>query len=560
MLSAALLLSTGVAVVTPQVLRRFIDSARAGATLSHLLTLGAAYLLAAVVAELIWIGSEYLGATLSWEATNELRGDLAAHCLALDMSFYEKHPPGSLIERIDGDVGKLASFLSDMFVLLAFNILLLFGIGVALFVQDWRIGLCYVPFVVLSALLLRRLVGVALPANVAQRKAVAGLLGYLEERFSALPDMSANGAAPYVGQGFWLRAAGLLTASRRAAQLSVRWPAAVQALASAGLILALCAGAGLYLTGRTTLGGAYVLLAYAGMLQMPLMSVVFQVRALEEAVGAMRRIASLFTEHGTVPDGPGELERTPGGVEVVLDGVGHHYRSDQAVLRDVSLRIRPGRRLAVVGRTGAGKSTLAKLLFRFTDPAEGRILFDGRDLREFTVDSVRARVALVTQEVHVFHASVRDNVTLFDPVVPDETVERAVRDAGLGEWLADLPDGLDTLLGAGATGLSAGEAQLLAFSRALISDPGFVILDEASSRLDPASRRRFDDALRNLLAGRTAVIIAHQRDALRSADDVVVLDEGRVVEQGPVAVLAGDPGSALSRLLLPASALAEESR
>jgi ATP-binding cassette subfamily B protein len=288
------------------------------------------------------------------------------------------------------------------------------------------------------------------------------------------------------------------------------------------------------------------------MLQVPLMSVVFQVRALEEAVGAARRIADLFAERPTVPDGPFPLAGTPGGMQVEFDGVGYHYRADHPALSDVSVRLPAGQRLAVVGRTGAGKSTLAKLLFRFADPTAGRVLFDGRDLRELTVDSVRSRVGMVPQDVQVFHASVRDNVTLFDPDVPDELVATAVRDVGLGEWLADLPDGLDTTLGAGATGLSAGEAQLLAFSRVLIADPGLVVLDEAASRLDPAARRRFDAALRPLLAGRTAVIIAHGLDAVRDADLVVVLDGGRVVEQGPPAALADDPGSALSRLLVPA--------
>lgn len=304
-----------------------------------------------------------------------------------------------------------------------------------------------------------------------------------------------------------------------------------------------------------TLGGVYALVAYAGMLQIPLMGLVFQVRDLEEAVGALRRIAMLFGERSTVVDGPEPLAPTGTAIDLVVEGVGFGYRPGEYALRGVSLRLPPGRRLAVVGRTGSGKSTLAKLLFRFADPTDGRILVDGRDLRELTLCSLRARVGLVTQDVQVFHASVRDNVTLFDPAVPDPTVERVVRQVGLGSWLDALPGGLDTVVGAGAAGLSAGQAQLLAFARVLVADPGLVVLDEATSRLDPASRRQFEEALGALLAGRTAVIIAHQPDIVREVDDVLVLADGRVLEHGPRAALTNDRESAFSRLLRSGEAL-----
>jgi ATP-binding cassette subfamily B protein len=314
-------------------------------------------------------------------------------------------------------------------------------------------------------------------------------------------------------------------------------------------VLALVAGVALYVSGQVTLGGAYVFVAYAGMLQAPLLLIVVQVHEMEEALGALGRIKDLFGIRSSVVDGSATLpDRDGQAVELELDDVSFSYLPGEFALNDVSLRLAPGRRLAIVGRTGSGKSTLARLLFRFADPTEGRVLLASRDLRDLTLNSLRGQVGWVTQEVQIFHDTVRDNVRVFDDAVTDDAVDRALREVGLGDWLDRLPAGLDTILGAGETGLSAGQAQLLAFARVLVADPGLVVLDEASSRLDPESRVLFDAAIDRLLAGRTAVVIAHQLDAVRTADEVLVLRDGTVVEHGDRAALAADPRSEFARL------------
>jgi ATP-binding cassette subfamily B protein len=215
-LAAAMLVYTALQVSAPQFLRHFIDGMSAGAALSTLLWLAVAYLGVAVFAQVLLIAAEYFGAAVAWTATNDLRTDLTAHCLALDMPFYQEHSPGELIDRIDGDVGKLANYFSQMVLLVLANLLLIVGVGVALFAQDWRIGLVYAPFVLVSFGLLRRLVGTAVPAMSDQREANAKLLGFLEERLGGLADLRANGARGHTMHGFWLRAATLFRASRRA--------------------------------------------------------------------------------------------------------------------------------------------------------------------------------------------------------------------------------------------------------------------------------------------------------------------------------------------------------
>jgi ATP-binding cassette, subfamily B, bacterial len=213
-----------------------------------------------------------------------------------------------------------------------------------------------------------------------------------------------------------------------------------------------------------------------------------------------------------------------------------------------------------VGRTGSGKSTIARLLFRLYDPQAGRICLAGQEIGQIQLAALRRRIALVTQEVQIFPATVRDNLTLFDSTVPDAALWASLQELGLTSWVNRLPQGLETPL-AGAGGLSAGEAQLLALARAFLKDPGLVVLDEASSRLDPATERLLETALDRLLAGRTAIIIAHRLETLRRADQLLFLEQGSVVEAGEFAKLAADPASRLSELLrLDAPDLVQEER
>jgi ABC-type multidrug transport system fused ATPase/permease subunit len=203
----------------------------------------------------------------------------------------------------------------------------------------------------------------------------------------------------------------------------------------------------------------------------------------------------------------------------------------------------------LLGRTGSGKTTIARLLLRLYDPTAGAVLLGGVDLRAAHIADLRRHIGMVTQDVQLFHASVRDNLTLFDRAIDDARIMQALDELGLADWCRALPRGLDTMLGAGGSGISAGEAQLLAFTRIFLKDPGLVILDEASSRLDPASERLIERAVERLLAGRTGIIIAHRLGSIARVDTVLILEEGRIREFGPLPVLAADARSRLAHLL-----------
>jgi ATP-binding cassette subfamily B protein len=490
-----------------------------------------------------------------------LRADLTAHCLRLDLPFHHRHPPGVLIERIDGDVGQLARFFSQLVIQLLGNGLLLIGILVLLTGEDWRLGVGFLLFLAGALGILFRLRNFATPYLQAERAASADLFGFLEERLGGTEDIRANGAVAYTVQRLLGQMCELWRRSMAARPRSAIFGSIIAIWFEAGTVLALALGALLFLRGALTIGTVYLLYAYLRMASGPLLSLTSEIQHLQEATAAIARIGELFAEARTIIDGKG----TPlpaGPLTVTFDhvhfgygnGTAHEGDTPNAVagastLHDLSLTLPAGRTLGVLGRTGSGKTTITRLLLRFYDPQAGAVRLNEVDLRDLTLTTLRHHVSIVTQDVQLFNASVRDNLTFFEQHFSDEALVAALQKVGLGPWLQALPAGLDTPLRAGGGSLSAGEAQLLAFARVLLKDPGVVILDEASSRLDPATEQQLDGAIGALLQQRTAIVIAHRLATVQKVDDILILADGRIVEYGPRAALAADPNSHFAHLL-----------
>ena len=219
------------------------------------------------------------------------------------------------------------------------------------------------------------------------------------------------------------------------------------------------------------------------------------------------------------------------------------------MLRELSFRVHAGRALGILGRTGSGKTTITRLLARLYDPGAGRVTLSGVDLREFRLPELRAGIAVVTQDVQFFRGTIRDNLCLFDAAVDDRRLQQACERLGMASWLARQPEGLDTVISSAQLALSAGEAQRLAVARAFLRNPQIVILDEAAARLDPATEREVDRALKTLLEGRTGVVIAHRLRSVEKVHDILILERGRIAEYGPRQALLADPRSRLNELL-----------
>ena len=586
-----LLLGIGLQLLNPQVLRHFIDLAQGGAPLSALVQAGLLFLGIAAAVQTVQVGETYLATSVGLQATNRLRADLMLHCLRLDLSFHNARTPGELIERVDGDVATLSNFFSRFVTNLLGNALLLLGVLVLLYQIEPRVGAALTVFAVVTLAVVLRLRSVATPFFTQVRAMSAALFGFIEERLAGTEDIRANGGVAYTMRRLLERTRALFYAQLKANVVGPSTWALSLLLFSVGTALALGLGAYLFQAGVITIGTVYLIFRYTELIQQPIEGINRQLQDLQQAAAGLRRIQELFAARtalvdgtATLPDGPlsvefrgvefGYADRREGGDggrktddgrrTTEEDGIHAATRMDThrenganggsaggrppSVLHDVSFTLAPGTTLGLLGRTGSGKTTLTRLLFRLYDPTAGELRLGGREVRDLRLADLRRHVGMVTQEIQLFHASVRDNLAFFDPAIPDARILAALRELGLWDWYESLPDGLDTKL-AGGGGLSAGEAQLLAFVRVFLKDPGLIILDEASSRLDPATEQRLTQAMARLLEGRTAIIIAHRLPTVQRADQIMILEAGRVREFGPREALASDPTSRFAQLL-----------
>jgi len=549
LLGVILAVSSALPLAGPQVLRAFIDQAVAGEPIAVLALIAGTYVAVALVGQALAVAATYGATQLAWTVTNDLRGTLLRHVMTLDLSYHGTHPPGELIERTDGDVTALSTFVSSFVVRIVGSGLTLVAVLVVVLLEDWRVGLGMVGFAALAAVTIARQRTSAVPQATQRRAAVAELFGEIEERLAGAEDLRANGGGGHALRRFHQATALVYRRAKRAALATKRIYLITMAVFVAGGTLSLAAGTALYRTGAISLGTVYLLFRYTSLLREPLEEISTELQQVQGAVAGFVRVNQLLAQRPSVTD-TGERMLPAGALPVELDGVGFAYRDGGPVLDGVTLRVPAGGVLGVVGRTGSGKTTLARLLLRLADPTDGVVRVGGVDLREVQLAALRARIGFVTQDVQLFAASVRDNLTLFGAVAADDARLAEVLDSlGLGGWRRDLPDGLDTTLGAGGAGMSAGQAQLLAFARVFLRDPGVVILDEAASRLDPDTEARIERATDMLLAGRTAIIIAHRLATVDRADEILVLEKGRIAEHGARAGLSADQESRYARLL-----------
>lgn len=548
------LLLTGIAfqVINPQLIRAFIDGALEGAPTSELLAPAIWFVLLAVGHQLLSVAATYFAQQVGWSATNTMRTDLTAHLLDLDLSFHKTRSPGELIERVDGDVTTLSNFFSAFVVHVIGNLVLVAAVVALMWREHPWLGMGMGLFATAAMVFMIRIQALAVPWWQAVRAKRAEFFGFLGEQLGGTEDIRANGAVPYMMHRF-------TSFHREWRPLEVRgelgfgllWGSSITVYVF-GLAMVFGLGARLLGEGALTVGTVYLVFHYTEMIRHPIDQIRTQMQDLQKAGAGIARVEEIFAatpqleENGTasLPDGP---------LAADLRSVTFRYRDEasdgEIVLDGVNLRLAPGRVLGVLGRTGSGKSTLARLLTRLYDPVAGEILLGGVDLRRVHRDSRRARIGMVTQEVQLFRATVRQNLTFFDGTIEDTRLWEVLFDLGIGDWVAGLPEGLDTMLESGSGGISAGQAQLLAFTRIFLRDPGLVILDEASSRLDPATEMLIERGVARLLSRRTGIIIAHRLATVERADDILILEGGRVAEHGPREALAADPNSRFASLL-----------
>jgi ATP-binding cassette subfamily B protein/ATP-binding cassette subfamily C protein len=472
------------------------------------------------------------------------------------MSFHNDYTPGKMIERIDSDVADIGIFFSQFVIRILGNLLLLIGVLLVLVREDWRISLALTIYTLLALAGIIYLRQVAVPHWKAAREASAELFGFLEEQLAGTEDIRSSGAVAYALRNLFKFHKLLLEKELKAGSMNILLIMTWIGLYTVGQLMALISGYYLFRTGVLTVGSVFLVIYYTDIIFRPLREITNEIQNLQKAAAGVERVQSLYALESKVTDGAQAMPPA-GSLAVTFEQVTFGYSQQEPVLRDVSFQLGPGQVLGLLGRTGSGKTTLTRLLFRLYDPTSGSICLGMNgsqprtsvDIRDMKLSDLRQCIGMVTQEVQLFRATVRDNLTFFDKTIPDEQILAVIEALGLSGWYSSLPAGLDTELATGGTSLSAGEGQLLAFTRIFLRNPGLVILDEASSRLDPATEQLIERAVDSLLADRTGIIIAHRLSTVHRADYIMILEAGRIREFGRYADLVHDPTSRFYELL-----------
>ena len=533
-------------LVNPQIIRYFIDTAKAGGATRNLIIAGCIFLAIGFVRQLVILVSSYLGQDVGWRATNQMREDLADHCLNLDMSFHHEYTPGEMVERVDGDTTALSNFFSEFVLQVIGSFIFLIGVLILVAREDWRIGVALTVFVIIAVWVYNLTRNIAVPLYAAEREGYSRLFGFLEERLIGIEDFRTNGGVGYTMDRFYDVNRDVYGRAVKAHVMGEVLRMISGVLFALGNALAMGMGIYLYQRGVFTIGTVFLVFQYTAMLRRPLYMINRQINELQRATAGLKRIEALYRRTTKIADGTEDL---PGSEALGIDfeRVRFSYTGDEVVLKDVSFQLSPGKSLGLLGRTGSGKTTITRLLFRLYEVNQGQIRVGGKPIEKIQLEALRSQIGMVTQDVQLFNATVRENLTLFDATIPDDQILSVVEELELSDWYRGLPNGLDTMLE--DTGLSAGEAQLLAFARVFLKDPRLVILDEPSSRLDPATEQRIDRAVQRLLRGRTSIIIAHRLGTVQQVDDIMILADGEIQEYGERQQLVRNPDSVFSGLL-----------
>jgi ATP-binding cassette subfamily B protein len=467
----------------------------------------------------------------------DLRQGLFAHLQRLDLAWFNRTPAGRVITRLTNDVEAVNELFTSGLVEILADVFLLGGIVAVLFSLDWRLAL--VAFSVLPFLILLSMWFRANARSIYRevRTRLAAINTFLQEHLAGMSVVQLARAEVRVQDRFTeVDAAHRDVNIRGIFYYAVFYPA-VELLTAAGLAALLLFGGIWSASGTVSLGVLVAFLQYVQRFYRPISDLAENYNVLQASLAAAERLHGLLDTRPDVVEPATPAAEPARAGSLAFDDVSFAYEKEQWALSGVSFTVRPGERLAVVGHTGAGKSTLVNLLLRFYDPQRGRVTVDGVDVRDWAAPRLRRRFAVVLQEIDCFAGTVGENVRLGRRDIDDARVRWALEQVGAGDLLARLPSGLETQLGERGSGLSVGERQLVAFARALVGDPEFLVLDEATSSVDPATEATIQKALLRLLEGRTAVIIAHRLATVMGCDRVIVLHHGRLVEEGTHAAL-----------------------
>ena len=541
--AVAALVSTMSKVAGPMVIREAVDrgivpqntSVIANAALVFVAIVVAQYLTTRVTLYTVaWMGERFM---------MDLRNRVFTHVLGMDMAFFGRTKTGVLVARLTSDIESLQVFASEGAIQVVGSTMMVVGVSIALFVVDPSLAtlvMLLMPFLLALSYRFGRDSG---RAYRKWRGQVGKVLAALSENISGVREVQANAQEQRQEERFSKVDEEFYKRGMAAAKTVVTYFPGVDLLRAAGLALVLYVGGNRVLDGEMSLGSMIAFLLYLNWFFEPIVQLANVYNLLQGALAALYKLYGLIDEEPAIREAQETTPLAPkvdGEISVI--GLTFGYDHDTPVLSDMNLSIPAGQRVAVVGSTGSGKSTLVRLIARFYDPQTGTVTLDGIDLRELSFADLRRAVALVPQEGFLFEDSLRFNLSFGREEMSNQELWEACRAVGITEWVESLPEGMDTLMRERGNRLSSGERQLVALTRALAVDPAIVILDEATSNLDPGTESQIETALETLLAKRTSIVVAHRLRTARRADRVLVMEDGRVVEDGTYQELADGKG------------------
>jgi ABC-type multidrug transport system fused ATPase/permease subunit len=533
LMMVALLAATGAGLAPPYLVGKAIDSGINADDAGALRLIVGAFLLTAVVYWGATYAQTYLVGWVGQRALQDLRQRIFAHLQAMSIGFFTRRQPGVLISRLTNDVQALDTLVTDGIVTLFSSSLTLIGVVVILLLLDVQLAL--ITFLTFPLLAVASVVFRIVAANAYRvtREKIANITAHLQETLSGVRVVRSFGQEPrHVARMDALNEENY-DANMKTVYLNAAYFPAVELLSAVGTAVIILYGGYQSLEGAIAIG---VVVAFVGYLQTffdPIQQISQLYTTYQQGMAALDKIFDLLDTQPEMVDRDDAVD--PGTLrgEIALEDMSFSYGDDGAwALQDVDLRVPPGQTIALVGETGAGKSTLAKLVARFYDPQRGRVLVDGHDVRDLRASCLRGQLGIVPQEGFLFSGTVRENIAFGRPDAPDEDIRAAASAVGADSFVSSLPEGYETEVGERGVQLSAGQRQLVAFARALLAEPRILILDEATSSVDVRTERQIERALERLLIGRTAIIIAHRLSTIRRAARIVVLEGGRIVESG----------------------------
>jgi ABC-type multidrug transport system fused ATPase/permease subunit len=533
-----LLVETGAGLAPPFLAGRAIDAGIETGDLSALDLTVAAFVVAAILYAVGTYAETYLVGWVGTRALQDLRERIFTHIQGMSIGFFTRNSPGVLISRMTNDVEALQQLITDGVVTIFSSSLTLVGVIVILLLLDVKLAL--ITFLTFPLLLLASLVFriVSAGAYKATRERIAAVTAYLQESLSGVRVVRSFGQEPrHVDELTALNEANRQV-NMKTVYLNAAYFPAVELLAAIGTSVILLYGGSQAIDGAIQVGVIVSFVTYLATFFGPIQELSQLYTTYQSGMAALDKIFDLLDTAPDMVDAPGAID--PGTIngEIELDDVWFSYSDkdpvpeDEWVLEGVDLHVPPGQTLALVGATGAGKSTFAKLVARFYDPQKGRVLVDGHDLKGVQQRALRRQLGIVPQEGFLFSGSVRENVAFGRPEASLEEIEEAIATVGATDFVAGLPDGIETQVGERGVTLSAGQRQLVAFARALLAEPRILILDEATSNVDVRTEKTIERGLERLLHGRTAIVIAHRLSTIRRAGKIVVLEAGGIAEQG----------------------------